>query len=359
MKSIGQLATGATLLALAVSLLAGCGRKEPGKSEIVVQEGQTLLEGAGATFPAPLYQNWFQAYRTVQPDVVVTYEAVGSGAGVKRFLEGSVDFGASDAAMKDEELAKVDPAKGALMIPVTAGMVVLAYNIPGFNGQLKLRRDVYTDIFAGKITEWNDPEIVKDNPGLESIKKGIVTVGRRDSSGTTFAITNHLSAISEWWENDGPGTGKLVDWPGNAMTTPGNEGVAARVKITQGSIGYMEYEFAERLNMPIASLENRHGEFVMPSPESGQLALAPIGEAIPVNLRVFLPDPDSAGAYPIVTYSWLLLQEKYTESDKARALRDLVGWTLAEGQETAEEMGYVPLPGAMVEKALAAAGRIQ
>ena len=172
------------------------------------------ISGAGATFPAPLYKRWMIDFREARPDLNFTYDAVGSGEGIQRFLAGEVDFGASDAAMSDKDLAKVDPKRGALMIPMTAGMVVLAYNIPGVGEGLTLARDVYPDIFAGKIKSWNDPRIRATNPGVSLPDKQILTVVRRDSSGTTFAFTNHLGTASPWWAKEGPGIGKLIDWPG-------------------------------------------------------------------------------------------------------------------------------------------------
>lgn len=323
------------------------------------EAAETLtIVGAGATFPAPLYQRWFIDYRQVRPDQIFAYDAVGSGEGVDRFLAGTVDFGASDAALSDKDLAQVDPKRGALMIPMTAGMVVLAYNIPGVGEGLTLKRDVYRDIFAGRIHTWDDPRIRASNPGLKLPGKAIVPVVRRDSSGTTFAFTNHLGTIDSWWRAEGPGIGKLIDWPGKAMTARGNEGVAQRVMITDGAIGYMEYEFAERLGMPVAILENRSGVPVMPSPGAGQAALGSAAE-IPADLRLFVPDPEDAGAYPIVSYTWILLNERYADPAKATALREALTWGLDQGQVVARDLGYVPLPEHMITKAREALARVQ
>jgi phosphate transport system substrate-binding protein len=346
----------ALLAVLAGGLLAACGERsaEPTQN---ASAGMTII-GAGATFPAPLYERWIIDYGQVRPDLSFSYEAVGSGEGVKRFLSGAVDFGASDAALNDAELAQVDPKEGAIMVPMTAGMVVLAYNIPGVAEGLRLARDVYRDIFAGIIETWDDPRIRATNPGLDLPSKSIIPVVRRDSSGTTFAMTNHLAAIDPGWSEQGPGVGKLVDWPGAAMAVPGNEGVAQRVKITDGAIGYMEYEFAERLGLPIATLENRSGEWILPSPDAGQAALAAVTE-IPPDLRVFIPDPDTPDAYPIVSYTWILLKEVYADSAKAAALRDALGWGLREGQKVARDLGYVPLPEAMIARANEALSRVR
>lgn len=347
----------AALLALsATSLLAACGDKP-------VDTPQTRAEvvtvsGAGATFPAPLYKRWIEELARARPDLSISYAAVGSGEGIKRFLEGATDFGASDAAMSDKDLATVDPDRGAVMIPMTAGMVVLAYNIPGVPNGLTLARDVYIDIFAGKIGMWNDARIVATNPGLNLPDKPILTVVRRDSAGTTFALTNHLGAASPWWKEHGPGIGKLIGWPSHPMTAVGNEGVAQRVKITDGAIGYVGYEFAARIGLPMAALYNKAGQPVAPTPESGQAALASVA-AIPADLRVFVADPDGAGSYPIVTYTWVLLSEHYQRQETAGALKDVLGWGLGEGQTIAPEMGYIPLPQAMIARASEALGRVR
>lgn len=313
-------------------------------------EATVALTGAGATFPAPLYERWLVDFKSVAPAINVRYEAVGSGEGVARFLAGTVDFGASDAALTDAELARADQQRGVAMVPMTAGMVVLAYNIPDLRGGLTLARDVYADIFAGKISHWDDPRITATNPGLDLPHKSIMPVVRRDSSGTTFLFTKHLGAVSPAWSDTGPGVGKLVDWPGAAMAVSGNAGVAARVKITDGAVGYMEYEFAERLGLPIARLQNRAGTTVDASPAAGRAALASAAE-IPADLRVFVPDPAGADAWPITGYSWVLLYQRYPDPAKAEAVKALFGWALDEGQTVARDLGYVPLPAAMVARA--------
>ena len=283
---------------------------------------QVLLRGAGATFPAPLYERWIQAYRERSPNVRITYDAVGSGEGQRRFLADAVDFGASDAALSDEQIGRA--RSGARLVPVTGGIVVLAYNLPGLGGPLRLARDVYVDIFAGRIRSWNDPRIRATNPGLDLPHRSIAIVARQDSSGTTFAFTNHLAATSESWRDRGPGAGNLVDWRG-AMTARGNEGVAGRIKVSADSIGYVEYHFAKRLGLAMAQLQNKAGRFVAPSDQSGQAALASVKQ-MPDNLRLFVPDPDGPESYPIVTYSWLLLHARYARPRQgvgAEAVRQL------------------------------------
>jgi phosphate transport system substrate-binding protein len=329
-------------------LFAACG----GESTEPTTDSPTGLQitGAGATFPEPLYQAWIRRYNEEQSDARFAYEGVGSSEGVKRFIAEAVDFGASDSAMTDEQIAQV--ARGAVLIPATAGMVVLAYNLPGVEGELRLPRDVYVDIFLGKIWKWDDPRIVAANPDLKLPSKLIQTVVRRDGSGTTFVFTNHLSTISPTWLNEGPGTGTLLDWPGGAMTGTGNEGVAHKIKISHGSIGYIEYYFAKRLGLPIATLQNQAGNFVKPDAESGRRTLeAAAAERMPENLRLFVPDPDAPDAYPIVSLSWLLLYGAYPESEKAAALKAALTWALNTGQPIAEELGYIPLPTNIVSAA--------
>jgi phosphate transport system substrate-binding protein len=304
------------------------------------------ITGAGATFPAPLYEKWISEYSARNLGVTIAYRAIGSGEGVKRFIAGDIDFGASDSAMSDEQIARV--ARGVQLVPATAGMVVLAYNLKGLNGALRLPRQVYVDIFAGKIRRWNDPRIVEANPGTDFPAKDITIVARKDGSGTTYAFTNHLSAVSSEWRDRGPGVGTSVDWPGNAMVAPGNEGVAARIKMSEGAIGYVEYGFANRLGLPMAWLENRAGRFIAPDAEAGRRAFQDNLAQMPQNLRVFLPDPEGTSSYPIVTLSWLLLYREHPSARVSAALKAFVTWGLTDGQRIAEAMGYVPLPDELV-----------
>lgn len=316
--------------------------------EVMAADQQQMIHGAGATFPEPLYTRWFNEYEKTHRDVNIVYEGVGSGEGIERFIAGQVDFGASDAAMNDEEIDQVE--RGVHLLPATAGMVVLAYNIPGVEDGLKLPRDVYVDIFRGEIWRWDDPRIVGANPQLDLPPKLIQVVGRRDSSGTTYAFTHHLAAVNQAWRT-GPGVGKVIDWPGGAVTGSGNEGVAHKIKISQGSIGYVEYGFAKRLGLPMAILQNKAGEYTPPSPQSGQAALAEDTQGVPDDLRIFITDPAANNAYPIVSYSWLLLYDRYDDNQTARALKDVIAWGLTDGQAVAEEMGYIPLPDTIAQRA--------
>ena len=334
------------------ALLAGC---TPQTEPIAAapRDG-LLLRGGGATFPSLLYKRWFATYERDHPQTAISYDVVGSGEGVRRFIGGNIkdseriDFGASDAAMSDEQIAQV--TGGALLLPLTAGCVTLSYNIPGFEGDLRLSRRAYTAIFLGQVRNWNDPLIAEANPGVSLPKLTIVTVVRQDASGTTYAFTKHLDAVNDAWRNQ-YGAANLVNWPGNAMRAPGNEGVAGRIQHAEGSIGYVGYEFAHRLGLRMALVENKAGAFMKPSGESCEAGLA--SAEMPENFRVYVPDPPAANAYPIVTFSWILLYKNYP-SAKAAALHDLFVWCLRSGQELAPELGYVPLPPNVVSKAVAA-----
>ncbi len=333
----------------------GCSTTGSGKLKPTVRPGGILLQGAGATFPAPLYREWFDDYQKAHPQVVLTYEGVGSGEGIRRFIghniedENRVDFGASDAAMDDNDIAKV--ADGVAMVPMTAGGVVLAYNLPDVSQTLKLSRRAYAGIFLGEITNWNDPLIAASNPGVKLPKLTIVTVVRQDASGTTFAFSKHLDAISEEWRSHyGPST--VIDWPGNAMRAKGNEGVAGVLSHSIGGLGYVGYEFAHRYGLQIARLENKSGNYVAPNVDTLRAALA--SAVLPENLRAFVPDPAAPDAYPVATFTWILLRRKYEDSSKARAIRDLFTWTLGDGQDYAAALGYIPLPTEIGGKALAA-----
>ena len=310
------------------------------------------LRGSGASFPFPLYGLWFKEYGKIHKDVIIDYQAKGSGAGIKDFTNKTVDFAASDAAMTDEEIAAVDV--GVQLLPMTAGKIVLTYNLPGAPKELKLSREAYSKIFLGQVTKWNDPVIAKANPGATFPDMGITVVRRADSSGTTFVFTQHLSAISEAWKN-GPGTGTNVNWPSSDkfIASPKNDGIAATIKQTPGAMGYVEYGFAKNGKLEMAWLENKAGKFVEPTIESGQAALA--GVQLPADLRAWVPDPDGAAAYPIVSYTWMLFYTKYSDPKMAEAIRDVVKYCLTEGQKISSKVGYIPLPEnvvAIVDKAV-------
>jgi phosphate transport system substrate-binding protein len=310
------------------------------------------LSGAGATFPAPLYQRWAVEYNKLHPDVQVNYQAVGSGAGVKQFIQGTVDFGASDAAMSDEESAKVK--QGVVMIPATAGSIVVAYNLPNV-ANLKLSREALEGIFLGTVKKWNDPAIAKDNPGATLPDLPINVAVRSDGSGTTFVFSKHLSAISQDFADE-VGVDKSVTWPVGAGGK-GNEGVTALIKQTPGTIGYVEYGYAVNNGLSMASLQNKSGKFVKPTDESGAATLAHV--TFPENLRVWPDDPTGADDYPIATFTWLLLYKKYPDAAKLKALKDFITYGLTDGQKFAGELGYIALPSAVIEKSKAALASVE
>ena len=313
----------------------------------------TQLQGAGATFPAPLYQRWIAEYTKGNPDVQINYQGVGSGAGIKQFTQNLVSFGASDAAMKDEEIAAVK--QGVVLIPATAGSIVLAYNLPGLEN-LKLSREAYVGIFLGKITKWNDPAIAKTNAGVNLPNLAVTVCERSDGSGTNFVFTKHLSAISPEFK-DQVGEGTSVTWP-TGVAGKGNDGVTALIKQNKGAIGYVEYGYAKNNKLSFAALQNKAGEFVTATTASGAATLATT--QFPANLlRAWPSDPEGKEAYPISTFTWLLLYKKYDNTQAAEAVKKFVNYGLTEGQKFAEELGYIPLPKEVIDKNLEALKTVQ
>jgi phosphate transport system substrate-binding protein len=313
----------------------------------------TQLQGAGATFPAPLYQRWIAEYTKADPDLQINYQGVGSGAGIKQFTQKLVTFGASDAAMKDEEIAAVK--QGVVLIPATAGSIVLAYNLPGVEN-LKLSREAYAGIFVGKITKWSDPAIAKANEGVKLPDTAITVCERSDGSGTTFVFTKHLSAISPEFK-DKVGEGTSVTWT-MGVAGKGNDGVTALIKQNKGAIGYVEYGYAKNNKLSFAALQNKAGEFVTATTASGAATLATT--QFPANLlRAWPSDPDGRDCYPISTFTWLLLYQRYDNAQLAAAVKKFVSWGLADGQKFSEELGYIPLPKEIVDKDLEALKTVQ
>jgi phosphate transport system substrate-binding protein len=299
------------------------------------------LRGAGSTFAAPLYRKWIEKYAGLRPNVSISYDAVGSGEGVRRFLADAVDFAGSDEVLNDRETAE---AGGAIMVPMTAGMVVIAYNLPGVPTGIKLPRDVYLNIFAGVIKQWDDAHIQAANPGIVFPHRTIGVIARQDGSGTTAAFTRHLDAIGSVWRSEGMQVGKLVNWPNSTVLAPGNEGVASKIQASEGSIGYVEFWYVKKFSLQMATLQNKAGKFIAPSADSGGLALS--GRVALVKLLdISVADPATSGAYPIPSYSWMLLYPYYRDKTKGAALRDFVEWGLSRpAQETAAEVGYLALP---------------
>jgi len=330
--------------------LVSCGESnQPGTSN---PTDLVKLQGAGASFPAPLYSKWFKSYSGSHQGVQIDYQSVGSGSGVKGVIDKTVDFGASDAAMTPEEIAKVDV--GVQCLPMTAGSIVLAYNVEGVTG-LKLPRAAYVGIFLGKVKKWNEPVIARANPGAKLPDELINVVVRADSSGTSYVFSKHLSTISEEFAKS-PGTNKMPNWPVGTRSK-GNEGVTASLKTTPNSIAYIEFGYANSQKLPMAILENKSGHYVEATAASGQAALA--SAQLPDDLIVWASDPAAQDAYPIVTYTWLLCYKQYQDKRKFEVLQDLLKYCLTEGQKDSDALGYLPLPAPVVDKVTAAVQTIK
>jgi phosphate transport system substrate-binding protein len=321
---------------LGTALLAGCGQKG---SE------QLLINGAGATFPYPIYSKWSFEYRKVDPTVSINYQSIGSGGGQKSILDGTVDFGASDGPMSDENLAKA-PGK-ILHIPTVAGADVVTYNLPG-NPMLQLDGPTIADIFLGKISKWNDAKIAAQNPGAKLPASDIAVVHRSDGSGTTFIFVDYLSSISKEWET-AVGRGTAVKWP-TGQGAKGNEGVMEQVKQMPGAIGYVELVYAIQQKLPYASVKNLAGNYIVPSIESVTAAMATA--KIPEDFRFSMVNPPGEKAYPIAGTTWLLVYQKQANAEKGKKLVEFLKWAETEGQAMAAPLNYSRLPEELCRRVL-------
>lgn len=309
-----------------------------------IAQTQTL-NGAGATFPAPLYERYAREVRKKHPELNINYQGIGSGGGIRQFTAGTVDFGGSDAAMTDAEMAKVK--NGVILVPTAGGAVSVVYNLPGVNN-LRLSRKTLPAIFSGQITNWNDAQIRADNPGVNLPNQPIRFAVRADGSGTTFIFTNHLSSISGYFRGR-VGTGTAPKWTlPNVLRGKGNPGVAALVARTPGSIGYVEYAYATRNNLRSAQLQNRKGEFVAPSLQSANAALSSI--SFPDNFRTFAGDP--AQGYPIVGLTWMMVYRNYANAAKSQAIKKWINWVLTDGQQLNDDLNYTRIPPAVTNRVL-------
>lgn len=307
---------------------------------------QTTLNGAGATFPNPIYQKWFSEYHNQHSDVQVNYQSVGSGAGIRQVQAGTVDFGASDGPMTDEQIASSKVK--VLHVPTVLGSVVPAYNIPGVSGEVKFTPDVLAGIFMGKITNWNDAAITKANPDLKLPNQNITVVHRSDGSGTSYIWTDYLSKVSSDWSNT-TGKGTSVKWP-VGVGGKGNEGVAGMIRTLPGSIGYIELVYALQNKINFGSVKNKSGNFVKASLESTTAAAQ--GVKMPADFRVSITDPPGKTAYPIASFTWLLLPTNPADKKKGQILKDLVQWCLTSGEGMTSNLSYAPLPKEVADKAL-------
>jgi len=313
---------------------------------------QMMINGAGATFPYPIYSKWFDEYAKVDPSVRFNYQSIGSGGGQKQILAQTVDFGASDGPMSDDNLTKA-PGK-LLHIPTVAGADVVAYNLSG-NPALKFDADTIAGIFLGQIKKWNDPKITALNPGVTLPDQEIVVVHRSDGSGTTYIWTDYLSKISPEWKTK-VGTNTSVNWP-TGIGGKGNEGVAGQVRQTPGALGYVELIYAVQNKMPYAEIKNAAGEFVKPTLESVTAALATAD--IPDDFRFSMTNAPGKGAYPIAGATWLLVYQQQKDAAKGKKLVEFLKWSLTDGEKMAKDLQYAPLPESVQQRVLKRIGEIK
>jgi len=317
---------------------------------------QMLINGAGASFPYPIYSKWFNEYAKLHQGSQINYQSIGSGGGIRQVTEGTVDFGATDGPMNDEQLQDFQKKRGTgvLHFPTVLGAVVVTYNIPGVDESLNLTADVIADIYLGKVTKWDDAAIKANNPKVQLPNSDIVVVHRSDGSGTSYCWTDYLSKVSPEWKSK-VGKGTSVNWP-VGLGGKGNEGVSGQVKQTAGSIGYVELIYAIQNKLPYANVKNAAGRFVKPGLASTTAAAAGAAKNMPADFRVSITDAPGKDAYPISTFTWLLVPETMQDKGKQNAIKEFMQWMLTSGQSMAEDLSYARLPKEVVaqeQKALA------
>lgn len=335
---------------LGIALLAGFGG--------AAQAQQVLINGAGATFPYPMYSKWFDEYHKKFPNVQFNYQSIGSGGGVQQITAGTVDFGASDYALTDKQIQDFKDKRhmGILHFPTVMGAAVPVYNIRGVTRQLNFTPEALVGIFMGKITKWNDPAITGPNPGIALPNAPIVVVHRSDGSGTTFCFTDYLSKVSKEWETK-VGRGGSVNWP-VGLGGKGNEGVSGQVKQVPNTLGYIELSYAVQNKMTYGKVKNSAGVFMEASLASVSAAAASAAKNMPDDFRVSITDAAAKDAYPISTFTWLLIPEKIPDPAKLKAIKDFIGWMLVSGQPMAAPLDYAPLPKPVVTKEQKAISKI-
>ena len=308
--------------------------------------GETVtLNGAGATFPYPMYSKWFSEYNKLHSDIQFNYQSIGSGGGIRQVLAGTVDFGATDGPMTDEQLGQ---AKSKILhIPTVLGADVPAYNIPGVSEELKFTPEVLANIFLGKITSWNDAAIAKANPGVNLPNQPVIVIHRSDGSGTTYIWTDYLSKVSPDWKNQ-VGKGTSVKWP-VGLGGKGNEGVAGMIRQMQGSIGYVELIYAVQNHIAYGSVKNAGGEFVKASLASVTAAAASV-KTMPADFRVSITNAPGKDAYPIASFTWLLIPTPSKDAAKGKMIADFLNWMVEDGQKMTADLSYAPLPESVVAK---------
>ena len=306
---------------------------------------QTKLTGAGATFPNPIYQKWFSEYSKVHSDVQINYQSIGSGGGIRQVSEGVVDFGATDGPMSDEQMSSAKTK--ILHFPTVLGSVVPAYNIPGVTGEVKFTPEMLAGIFLGKISNWNDPIIAKANKDIKFPSQAIIVIHRSDGSGTTYIFTDYLSKVSEDWKN-GPGKGTSPKWP-VGLGGKGNEGVAGSIRQLPGAIGYVELIYAVQNKIDYGSVKNSSGAFIKADLASSTAAAASV-KTMPNDFRVSITNSPGIEAYPISSFTWLLIPEKSKDEKKGKILADFLSWMVNDGQKMVADLSYAPLPSSVAEK---------
>lgn len=334
----------AAVFCFLAAAVTGCGGGQGGQQTGAEQPQDSgkkvLLNGAGASFPYPLYSRWIDAYGKMEKNVQINYQSAGSGAGIKQFSEQVIDFGGTDATMSDEQLAK---APGEVFhIPTVMGAVAVIYNLPGVTGKLRLSPDTLADIYLGKIKKWNDPRLAALNSQLKLPDLPILVVRRSDGSGTTNIFTDYLCAVNPEWKAK-VGQGTSVNWP-VGTGGKGNEGVSQRVSATSGAIGYVELAYALLNNLTYAELQNSAGAYVAPSIEGTMAAAAGAAQQMPADLRVSIVNAPGEKAYPIAGYTYILVYKEQADPDKGTALAKFLWWVIHEGDQMAKELHYAPLP---------------
>jgi phosphate transport system substrate-binding protein len=339
--------------AVAASACGSSGSDQPAGQPQEQQAAQ--INGAGATFPAPIYSKWFDEYHKLHPNVAINYQPVGSGAGIRQLTNQTVFFGATDGPMTDEQLAAA-PGKIA-HLPTVLGAVVPIYKIPNVDAALRFNGQVLADIFLGKIKKWNDPAIAKLNPGVSLPNTDLTVVHRSDGSGTTYIWADYLAKVSPEWKSK-VGVGPSPSWP-VGVGGKGNEGVSGLVTQTPGSIGYVELIYALQNKSSFGQVQNVAGEFITASGDSVTAAAAAAAASMPDDFRVSITNASGPGAYPIASFTWILLSEDPMDKAQSKVMVDFMKWALSDGQKYAAELGYAPLPAAVVQKELAALDKIR
>ena len=312
---------------------------------VALAQGSLLINGAGATFPFPLYSKWFSEYKKLHPNYEFNYQSIGSGGGIKQITEKTVDFGASDAPLSDAELAK---APGLLNLPTVLGSVVVAFNVPGVSS-LNLSGATLAGIFLGTVSKWNDPAIAKDNPGVKLPDTAITAAYRSDGSGTNYVFTDYLAKVSGDFMTK-VGVGKSVKWP-TGLGGKGNEGVTGLIKSTPGALGYVELAYANQNKLAVAAIQNPDGAFVKPTIEA--TSAAAVGVAVPDDFRISITNSPGKGAYPIASFTYLLVYKDQSNKEKGPAVINFLKWAVTDGEKLAAPLDYAPLPAAVQTKVLA------